>query len=150
MVFLLVSVAVFNLAAIFVPKRISLIEIYGIVLFTSFLQLIVDAYLDLKYDLYGYFDKGVDFGTLIIIFGVYPAINILVVNFFPTLKGKGSKTIYILAWSAFAVAYELSLLYVGVFYHNGWHIWYSALIYPFLVVILLLHWNLIKYLTASD
>ncbi|UOR13454.1 CBO0543 family protein [Halobacillus amylolyticus] len=147
MTFLLITVAIFHLTAIFVRKRVTWIDIYGTVLFTISFQLIVDTYLDLKYNLYGYFDKGADFETLIFIFGIYPVVNILVVNFFPNTKGLVTKIIYILAWSIFSVAYEFLLLWNGIFYHSDqWHIWYSGLIYPFLIIILLLNLKLINFI----
>lgn len=145
MIFLLISVAVFNLAAIFIPKRISLVSIYGTVFFTISFQNLVDIYLSLRYDLYGYFNTGVDFKTLIVILGIYPAVNIIIVNFFPK-KGIVSRIIYIVALSAFSVAYEWILLQVGVFNHSDqWHLWYSAIIYPFLLLGLLLNLKLLKW-----
>ncbi|MBP1948648.1 CBO0543 family protein [Virgibacillus litoralis] len=146
MIFLLVSVAVFNLAAILIPKNISWIEIYGTILISIVLHLLIDTFLDLKYDLYGYFDKGVDFKTLIFTFGIYPAVNIIIVNLYPLVHGILSKSLYILILTIFALSYEVALLNVNIFYHNEWRLWYSAIVYPFLLILLFLNRKLLKRL----
>ncbi|WP_375053530.1 CBO0543 family protein [Virgibacillus sp. JSM 102003] len=138
------SVAVFSLGAIFVPKNISWIEIYGTILTTIVLHLLIDAFLDLKYNLYGYFDKGVEFRTLIFTFGIYPAVNILVVNLFSFIRGLHSKIIYILIITTFALCYEVALIHADIFYHNEWKLWYSAVIYPFLLILLFLNRKFLK------
>lgn len=51
-------------------------------LFAMCLELIVNLFLDIKYDLFGYFTKGVDRKALCYLFGIYPAINITFINFF--------------------------------------------------------------------
>ncbi|MGP4108753.1 CBO0543 family protein [Virgibacillus sp. L01] len=144
MVFLLVSVAVFNLAAIVIPKNISWIEIYGTILITIVLHLLIDTFLDLKYNFYGYFDKGVDAGTLIFTFGIYPAVNIIVVNLYSYLRGLLSKVIFIIVLTIFALCYEVALLNVDIFYHNEWKLWYSAVIYPLLLILLFLNRKFLK------
>ncbi len=144
MLFLLVSVAVFNLAAIVVPKNISWIVVYGTILITIVLHLLIDTFLDLKYNFYGYFDKGVDSKTLIFTFGIYPAVNIIVVNLYSFLRGILPKIIYILIITTFALCYEVALLNVDIFYHNEWKLWYSAVIYPFLLILLFLNRKFLK------
>lgn len=149
MVFLLVSVAVFYSAAIFIPKNISWIEIYGTILVTIVLHLLIDSFLDLKYNLYGYFDKGVEFRTLLFTFGIYPAVNIVIVNLYPLIRGPLSKIIYILIVTTFALTYEVALIHVDIFYHNEWQLWYSAVIYPFLLILLFLNRSLLKHITSQ-
>lgn len=149
MVFLLVSVAVFYSAAIFIPKNISWIEIYGTILVTIVLHLLIDSFLDLKYNLYGYFDKGVEFRTLLFTFGIYPAVNIVIVNLYPLIRGPLSKIIYILIVTTFALTYEVALIHVDIFYHNEWQLWYSAVIYPFLLILLFLNRRLLKHITSQ-
>lgn len=136
MLFLILTVIVFNLVAILVPKRISSIEILTTCLFSTHLQVMADVYLSVKYDLYGYFQKGADWRALIFIYGIYPAINIVFLNYFPYKKNWLQKTFYISAWSVFAVIYEVFFLWSGTFYYNRWKLWYSAACYPILYVIL--------------
>ena len=58
-------VILFNAIAYFIPKRLTAIELFTTTLFVTFLQLVTDTFLDLKYDLYGYFRIGVDWESLI-------------------------------------------------------------------------------------
>ncbi|MDQ0201856.1 CBO0543 family protein [Neobacillus ginsengisoli] len=150
MVFLILSVIIFNLIAIFIPKRISGIEILTTTLFSSFLELIANILWDLKYDLYGYFNKGVDFKGFIFVFGIYPAINIVFLNFFPFKKNMIRKVIYISCWSLFANIYELLFLWSKTFYYNGWKFWYSIIIYPILYIILIGFYQYVSYLLRRN
>ncbi|MEB2265447.1 hypothetical protein LAV77_11645 [Priestia megaterium] len=63
------------MSVLVMPKRISWIEMYTTSLFVMFLGSVADIYLDVKYDLYGFFTKGVDFEYLLIFIFVYPATN---------------------------------------------------------------------------
>jgi len=84
MVFLIILMIVLNLFAFLMPKKFSGIEMLCTTLFAMYLELIVNLFLDIKYDLFGYFTKGVDRKSLYYLFGIYPAINILFINFFQT------------------------------------------------------------------
>ncbi len=71
--FLWLTVIVFNLVFLFMPKKLTIIELFTTCLFAMVLQQVVDLALDLKLDLYGYFTKGIQWRYLIPIFGIYPA-----------------------------------------------------------------------------
>lgn len=73
--FLLLTVIVFNLLFIVMPKKLTMIELFFTCLFARVLQQVVDLALDLKLDLYGYFLKGIQWRYLIPIFGIYPAVS---------------------------------------------------------------------------
>lgn len=146
MLFLIIIVIVFNLIAILIRKRMSGIEILTTTLFSLSLQVLTDKYLDIKYDLYGYFGKGLEFETLIYVFGVYPAISIIFLNYFPYRKGNNNKIFYILCWTVFAVLFEIFFLWTGTYYHHFWKLWYSAIMYPVLCVILILFHKYTRYL----
>lgn len=102
------------------PKRLSAIELLTTTLFAMYLQLMTDVFLSLKYNLYGYFDKGVDWATLIYMFGIYPAINVLFLNYYPYKNKIIKSALYILVWSIFAMVYETIFLWSGTFYIEGW------------------------------
>ncbi|WP_243449949.1 hypothetical protein [Neobacillus terrae] len=93
MSFLILMVILFNLVVIIFTKRISGIEILTTILFAEALQVMTDIFLDLKYALYGYYHKSVDKGGLIYIFGIFPAVNIGFLNFFPNKKPLINKVI---------------------------------------------------------
>jgi hypothetical protein len=94
-IFLILSVIVFNLVALLIPKRISGIEILTTSLFSLYLETMTNVFLDLKYDLYGYFTKGVNWESLLYILGIYAPVNIVFLNYFPYKKQLFSKAIYI-------------------------------------------------------
>jgi hypothetical protein len=83
MLTLIIIVVLFNGFAIFIPKRMTGIEIAATSLFAMYLQVNNDVFLDLKFHLYGYFQKGLDFRSLIYLLGIYPAVNIVYLNYFP-------------------------------------------------------------------
>jgi hypothetical protein len=66
----IVTIVVFVTVIIFMPKRITWLEIYSTAWFALVFQLTVDIILDLKYDLYGYFKKGLDLEALITVFTI--------------------------------------------------------------------------------
>ncbi|MED3980791.1 hypothetical protein [Priestia megaterium] len=59
MVLLILTTVISILSVLVMPKRISWIEMYTTSLFVMFLGSVADVYLDVKYDLYGFFTKGV-------------------------------------------------------------------------------------------
>ncbi|MCZ8518372.1 MULTISPECIES: CBO0543 family protein [Paenibacillus] len=137
---LIASIIVFNVTAFLIPKTLSNSENYVTSLFSLLLVLVTDVTLNLKYDLYGYFNEGVDGGGFIAIYGIYPAINILFLNLFPYEKGLIGRSLYFLSWWFFAVIYEYYAVKVGWFYYHGWRLEYSIFVYPLLYLLLL--WSL--------
>jgi hypothetical protein len=59
MVLLILTTVISILSVLVMPKRINWIEMYTTSLFVMFLGSVADVYLDVKYDLYGFFTKGV-------------------------------------------------------------------------------------------
>jgi hypothetical protein len=135
--FLIISIVAFNLTAILIPKRITRIEIYATTLFALLFATLTDIYLDVKYLLYWFFTKEVDWLWLIVLFGTYPAVNLIYLNFFPLESSTLKKIRYIALWSLFLVLYEWGSVNIGGFLHYGkWNIGYSALVYPLILIIL--------------
>ncbi|MEE8670115.1 MAG: CBO0543 family protein [Heyndrickxia coagulans] len=110
-------------------------------LFAMCLELIVNLFLDIKYDLFGYFTKGVDRKSLYYLFGIYPAINILFINFFP--NRFRARFLYIAGWTIIALVFEFLFRVTGTFYYNGWKPVYSAIAYPILFCILALFYKIV-------
>ncbi|QNF30086.1 MULTISPECIES: CBO0543 family protein [Metabacillus] len=129
------------------PKKMTYFEMYTTSLFSTVLQLITDIYLEFKFHLYWYFSPEVDNETLWFVFWIYPAVNIIFLNFYPIGTSLLRKQlIYILGWSTFAIAYEWTAVQTGIFQYNGWKLWYSMLIYPLLYILLFINWSIIKKL----
>lgn len=140
MIFLFISIITFATTAYLIPKRLSFIEIYITTLFAYGLVMLADIILDLKFDLYGYFNRGVDYLGILAQLILSPAAAIITINYFPYKKKAVNKIAYTLIVSVIYDIYEWLSLKFGYFYYNGWHLIYSAILYPFLI--LLMAWNI--------
>jgi hypothetical protein len=150
MILLVVTTIVLLLAMILVirkPKHVKLSELYATSFFATCFAVIADIYLDLKLDLYGFFQKGPDWAYILIFIIDYPAANILFLRFFPYEKSLVKKAVYILGWSFGTLALELISLRTDLFYYNGWKWWYSAIAYPFIYSLLFLN---LKFMRRLD
>lgn len=144
MVFLLISVVIFVLIALFVPKRLTKNELYAICLFSIVLGFTVDIVLYLKYHFYGYFEPGVQFLGFLPALFLFPTSGIVFMNFYPFNKSSIYKSFYIFCWTIFCLIFEYFSLLSGYFYHNEWNLWYSALVYPLLFTFHHLHLKLFR------
>ncbi|MED1471734.1 CBO0543 family protein [Bacillus salipaludis] len=134
--FLILTVIVLNAVFWLMPKKLTKIEIFSTCMFAMVFELIVNIYLDLKLDWYGYFKKGTQWGSLIVIFGIYPSANAIFLNYYQYMKNVAKKFWYIIGCSVFAVVYEWVAEKSGYFYYHQWKPWYSAILYPFIFLIL--------------
>jgi hypothetical protein len=148
--FAILSALIFSLYSFIMPKKLTPIEIFSTIFFALTLQDNVDIFLGLKLNLYGYFTNGPQWQTLIIIIGIYPAINTIFLNYYPIHMKTLYKLGYILIWSEFAVLYEFAAVKTGYFYHNGWTYWYSAFCYPFLFYLLVIVLKVIRKLVRES
>jgi hypothetical protein len=150
MTFLIISIVVFYVIAYLMPKRLSKIVIYATTLFALLLATLTDLFLDVKYLLYWFFTKEVDWLWLIILFGIYPAVNVIYLNFFPLESPTLKKICYILFWSVIIICYEWGAVNIGGILHYGkWNIGYSALAYPFILTTLYGNFLLVRNLIKS-
>ncbi|TCP22686.1 hypothetical protein EV207_13428 [Scopulibacillus darangshiensis] len=136
-VFAIISALVFLFFVIMAKKRMTRIEMYSTSLFAIILTYTVDQILGEQYHLYGYFHEQAEYKDFIVILGIYPAINILFLNYFPFHKKITFKILYFILWSAFALFYEWLSVKLGLFFYHGWKLWYSAPIYPILYLLLI-------------
>jgi len=136
----------FWLIIIFSKKHLSLLEMYTTSFFSLYFESICNIFLDLKYDYFGYFRKGADWSILPILFFMYPAVNILFLNFFPFQYSILKKILYIGICSMISIMFEWLFLHTSFFYYNGWKLLYSALLYPVIFIILLSNLSLIRML----
>ena len=138
-----------NLAAYFVPKKLSKIEIYATSFFAFSYCISVDDVFDLHYDLYGYIGKGFQWLGFLAMFLIFPSVNILFLNFYPLKRKMKKKIIYIIGWTVFALVFEWICLKTHFFYYNGWKLWYSAICYPIIFLVLLINLKFIRKLLHS-
>jgi hypothetical protein len=144
MVFLIFSVVIFIIVALLVPKKLPRHELYAIALFSIVLGFVTDITLDLKYNIYGYFTPGVDFAGFLPIMFIFPSTGVLFMNFYPFRKSIGNQITYIMGWTIFSLIFESLSIASGYFYHNGWNYWLSAVTYPFLLLLHLIHLKIFK------
>ena len=150
MTYLLLSCIVFILVAYFSPKNLTKPELYAVSMFSIILGFVIDIILDLKLNVYGYFEPGVQFAGFLPILILFPTSGVLYINFYPFEKSRKAKLFYILFWTVFSLAYEFFAIVSGFFYHNGWTYTYSALTYPFLLVLQLVHFHFFKHLVNKE
>ncbi|TJZ34896.1 CBO0543 family protein [Priestia megaterium] len=150
MVLLILTTVISILSVLVMPKRISWIEMYTTSLFVMFLGSVADIYLDVKYDLYGFFTKGVDFEYLLIFIFVYPATNSVFLNFYPQSKSLAEKALYITVWVILTTLFEYISAQTEVFYYNEWKTLYSLFCYPFLYIAMVLNLKMIRRLQIID
>ncbi|RCW43469.1 CBO0543 family protein [Paenibacillus prosopidis] len=136
------SLVFFILTLCFVPKQCKLIPLYGTLMTAILAEFAVDAFLDFKYDLYGYFEKGVEYSGFLVSLGIFPLFNAIFLNLFPFGQSIVRKTVYIFYAIVFCVLYEQGALHFGFLYYNGWKWWYSLLTYP--LSLSFVAWNYIR------
>lgn len=149
--FLLGSVAVYNAVAWRTQKRISAPELYATVMFALFAQTLTDAFASFEYERWGFFEKNrAEFAALWIILGIYPAVTVLIVNWYPFAASWWKKILYLLAWGSYSTGYEwLSMKFDIIWHDNGWNLWWSFSIYPFLYFMLIVQLYLYRRIVKN-
>lgn len=105
--------------SIFMPKRLTKVEIYATSFFALFYGKTVDEILDLKKNFYGYFGKGLQYLGLVMQVLIYPTVNLLFLNYFPHRKKLPNKILYILGWSVFSLLFEQLARKTKFFYYTA-------------------------------
>lgn len=134
------------ITAFLIPKKLSKVEIYATSFFAYAYGVTVDMVLDLHYDLYGYFEKGFQWLGLLALFLYFPAISVLFLNLYPFNSKVIKKIFYIFIWTVFSLFFEWFCVYSKFFYYNGWKLWYSAICYPIIFLMLLINLKLVRKL----
>lgn len=150
MVFISISTVIFIVIAVFMPKRMTKLEIYTTINFVITLVVIIDTIIDLKYNKYGYIAPGVQLYASMIQITIYPALSTIMLNFFPIDSSIKAKVFYILGWSLFSTFFEYLSLKSGFLYYNGWKLWYSLLAYPIIFLVMVLNLYCIKKLKKIE
>jgi hypothetical protein len=129
-----------------VPKRISKIEIYTSTIFALLYGISVDEVLDLHLNLYGYFKKGFQWDGFIGSFMYFIPVSVLFLNYFPIEKQLKRQILYIFVWVIISIGFEWFTVQTKYLYYREWKLWYSAVMYPFIYLILLGNWKLVRKL----
>ncbi|MFD2045496.1 hypothetical protein ACFSTA_17570 [Ornithinibacillus salinisoli] len=150
MIFLLFSVVIFILVTLRIPKKLERSELIAVAYFSTILGFVTDIILDLKYHLYGYFEPGVQFPGFLPAIILFPTAGVVFMNFFPFMKSLAKKLLYTFYWTLFCLGYEFLSVESDYFYHNGWKYWQSALAYPFLLWLHLVHLKIFRWYTKKS
>ncbi|CAM3540526.1 hypothetical protein [Cytobacillus oceanisediminis] len=140
MIGLIVSIFIFNLIAFKTNKRLTPAQIVQIWTFTAGFQLLFDMIVEFKYESYWYFEPGVEWMGLLPRTVLIPPVNIIFLNGYPYSKGILKKLAYMLLFVICILLYEKATMLPepwGYFHYGSWKIWYSAIVDPILLLVLL-------------
>lgn len=148
MTFLCISIIIFNSIVFFMRKMLKRIELYSVAMFGVLFSEIVDRFTDKHSDsTYYFFDPWfIEWQSLLVFLGIYPALTMMIINWYPYNKQWYKKVAYILMWSAFATLYEYLCLQAGFLNYSGWKLWYSTMLYPFLFSMLFICLKFVRWL----
>lgn len=124
------------ICVLIIPKRLSVLEMYTTSLFASLFGVVTDLYLGVKLNLYGYLDKSINWEYILIVLFIYPAANILYLNFYPHSSNFLKKALYIILSTCLVGGAEYISIHTNIFNYRGWNIGYSLLAYPIIFIIL--------------
>nr|WP_263323538.1 CBO0543 family protein [Neobacillus sp. Marseille-Q6967] len=145
-IFVYIASFIFALVAYIIPKKMKPYEIYATSLFATLFGLLVDTVIAVKYKLYVLDKPGIQIPPLVGQVVLYAATSIILLNLFPFDRPIKWKMLHILCFTLLAVAFESISLKFGFIKYNEWKIWYSTLIYPFLIYFLVLHYKFFQWL----
>ncbi|WP_169823422.1 CBO0543 family protein [Paenibacillus yonginensis] len=113
--------------------------LYTNVLFGLFVQNLADSFASFRYRAWGFFEvPQVEYRSLVVILGVYPAFAILIVNLFPFKSRWMTRIAYLIGWSIFSTLYEWLAVRTGIIWHIHWDLYCSFILYPFIYYMLIL------------
>ncbi len=142
--YMTIVIAILIIFIWFMPKHMKRRDIYIIWISMSYVELVVDLYLDKVLDLY-YFagSNELNPGVLTIKLFTAPVFAIPFLNFMPN---KISRFIpYWLLWAAFATFFEWTTVHFGYLTYTGWKLWYSAVFYTLIFPLVRWHYYYIKH-----
>ncbi|PKG22826.1 hypothetical protein CWS01_14140 [Niallia nealsonii] len=150
MIGLVVAIIIVNFITIKVHKKqLSYSQILSVYLFSISLQLLFDIFVDFKYHGYWYFTRDIDWALFLYQLFLIPSVNIIFLNLYPFDKPIYIKIATIIIWDIFIFIYECIALLPqpwGYFHYGWWKWWYSPLLNPLLLYILIKYFRLVTKL----
>lgn len=134
------SILVINLLIIwFMPKRLTIKEIYATWFVIALINLSTDVLLSLYFKLYELNGPGVQLAVHFIELTLGASFGIIYLNFMPF--NWRSFTIYTAIWTVFSIIFELVMVKCQFINYMEWKIWYSIPYY--IVAFLFMRWHLV-------
>lgn len=150
-IILIISILLFNIVAILMKKHLKNSEIYTTVIFALFWSTFVDLFANFRFKAWGFFEpEKTEFSAGLIIFGIYPAVAAIIINWYPYKSKWWLKTAYLIGWSVFSTIYEWVTMKVGILWHNNWDLFYSFLLYPFIYYFLVVHVRFYRWIQTLN
>ncbi|MRG87177.1 hypothetical protein [Salinibacillus xinjiangensis] len=148
---LILTAIIFPTIVLLMPKRIPRMYLYATAGMATYFQLLTDVFLHIELNWYGYFNPWPrsEWKTMWLV-PIYLSVTPLFLNFYPYHRSTIAIVSYILGWSLFSVIYEELLVQLGVFYHNQWKLYHSAMAYPVLFMLLRLQLTWVQKLSRKD
>ncbi|MFP3126201.1 hypothetical protein OH784_26565 [Ectobacillus funiculus] len=153
MVLFVISIMLFNSVVYKMNKHLTKNQIVHIWQFTMILEIIFDIFIDEKTNGYWYFWKGIDWTNIIVYTLLIPPVNVIFLNWYPFNASCIKKIRYFAFWIAFILIYEsLTLLPQpwGYFHYGWWEFSYSAILDPFLFIILRVYYKWIYKIEKAN
>jgi hypothetical protein len=153
MIGLIIAIIIFNSVAFITNKRLTKNQIVHIWAFTIAFQILFDGYIDQKYHGYWYFTPEVDWASLPALTILVPAVNMMFLNWYPFEASLSKKVLYYFWWLIALLGYEVLMLLPepwGYFNYGWWNLGYSALIDPFLLLIMAAYYKWISKLERDS
>lgn len=144
MIGLIFAIILFNVVAFTTNKHLTKNQIVHIWTFTIVFQMLFDGYIDHNYLGYWYFDQGIGLFDFLPVTVLVPPVNIMFLNWYPFNSTLFKKSMYFLYWLIFILIYEVIALLPepwGYFNYGWWKLWYSMLIDPILLIILVKYYK---------
>lgn len=134
------TILVINLLIIwFMPKRLTIKEIYATWFVIALINLSTDVLLSLYFKLYELNGPGVQLAVHFIELTLGASFGIIYLNFMPF--NWRSFTIYTAIWAVFSIIFELVMVKCQFINYMEWKIWYSIPYY--IVAFLFMRWHLV-------
>lgn len=134
---------VINLIVIwFMPKHLTIREIYVTWFVVALINLSSDVVLDLYFKLYELSSGGVQLWVHFLELTLGASYGIIYLNFMPKKVVKFVP--YLIVWLVFALALEFVLIKINFINYKGWNLWYSLPYYIFFMLFLRWHIKFIR------
>jgi len=143
LIFVAISTVLLAIIIYLIPKNLKKHEIYTMSVLAILLGTTADLIFAVKYNLYILVTEDIDYSPIFVGFFIYPAFNLIILNYFPYKKSLWQKIIYIFIWTIISLLYEVISVKVDFLHYRTWTLLYSAIVYP--IVIIFFSYNLYLY-----
>ncbi|WP_449619763.1 hypothetical protein [Robertmurraya sp. Marseille-Q9965] len=154
MIGLATGIVVCVFIALMINRKLPMNHVLQIWTFSAAFQTGFDVFMIVRFKGYWYFDnETIEFAAILPHLFLVPAVNIIFLNGYPFEKRWIKCVLYIFIWTVGIVVYELITLLPepwGFLRYGWWNIWYSALLDPILLFILVKYYRLIKRLDKNQ